>query len=78
MYVRLLSLDSCLVRNGGCDPNATCSHNAVSNGVQCTCNTGFKNIGVGSQVRCIGMLFSDISQILSNQQSCELRQLLSC
>ena len=70
-----MSLDSCLVDNGQCDPNATCSHNATTNAVVCTCNIGFTDIGSGSgsDVRCIGMLLNRVAQIGLIDMFCEFR-----
>lgn len=34
-------LDECKVKNGGCDVNADCSHNATTNAVVCTCKVGY-------------------------------------
>ncbi|CAF4639853.1 unnamed protein product, partial [Rotaria sp. Silwood2] len=48
----LLISDSCTINNGGCDHNATCSHNNVTNAVECKCNVGFEDVGSGSPVRC--------------------------
>ena len=47
-------LDSCTVNNGGCDPNAACSHDSTTNAVKCTCKTGYTNTGTGSNVVCTG------------------------
>ena len=49
-----LCTDSCLVKNGGCDGNATCSHNTTTNAVVCTCKTGYTNTGSDSKVICTG------------------------
>ena len=46
--------DSCTVNNGGCDPNAFCSHDTTTNAVQCTCKTGYTNTGSGSTTVCKG------------------------
>lgn len=48
-------LDSCQVKNGGCDCNAICSHEPTTNAVKCTCKTGYTNTGSGSSVNCTGM-----------------------
>ncbi|CAF4395274.1 unnamed protein product, partial [Rotaria magnacalcarata] len=40
------------VNNGGCDSNATCSHDASTNGVVCSCKNGFVNTGCGTTVKC--------------------------
>ena len=53
-YFDPLILDSCEVNNGGCDPNALCSHDSTSNAVICTCKTGYTNTGTGSNVVCTG------------------------
>ena len=50
-------LDSCLVKNGGCDPNAACSHDSKTNAVVCRCKPGFTNTGSGSTVVCKGNSF---------------------
>ena len=47
-------IDTCLVSNGGCDPNAICSHETPSNAVTCTCKTGYSDTGNGSNVVCTG------------------------
>ena len=49
-----LLLDSCQVNNGGCDPNAACSHDSATNAVKCTCKTGYANTGTGAAVVCTG------------------------
>lgn len=46
--------DSCTVSNGGCDPNAACSHDKDSNAVVCTCKTGYTNVGTDGTVVCKG------------------------
>ena len=51
-YSRLT--DSCKVTNGGCDVNAICTHDLTSNGVVCTCKTGFTNTGSATNVTCTG------------------------
>lgn len=56
-HVAILSscfADSCLVKNGGCDPNAVCSHEQTTNAVKCTCKTGYTNTGSDSNVVCTG------------------------
>ena len=53
---REFSLDSCQVNNGGCDPCATCSHDAATNSVVCTCKTGYTNTGSDSTVVCTGKI----------------------
>lgn len=50
-----LFLDSCEVKNGGCDPNAVCSHDSKSNAVRCSCKGGYTNIGCAYAVVCKGM-----------------------
>ena len=50
-------VDSCLVNNGGCGINATCSHDDTTDAVRCTCKTGFINIGSSSAVMCRGSIF---------------------
>ena len=47
-------VDSCLVKNGGCDTNAVCSHHSKTNAVKCTCKTGYTNTGSESNVVCTG------------------------
>jgi hypothetical protein len=47
-------LDTCQVRNGGCNENALCGHHPTSNIVTCTCKTGYINIGSNSTVTCLG------------------------
>ena len=47
-------VDSCDVNNGGCDPNAYCSHDESTFAVVCTCNAGYTNVGDMKQVRCEG------------------------
>jgi hypothetical protein len=49
-------LDSCEVKNGGCDKNADCSHDATSYDVVCTCKTGYTNVGKDGKVVCLGKL----------------------
>ncbi|CAF4959852.1 unnamed protein product, partial [Rotaria socialis] len=44
--------DSCTVNNGGCDPNAACSHDGTTYAVICACKTGYTNTGSGSKVVC--------------------------
>ena len=51
-----LILDSCEVKNGGCDPNAACSHDSKSNAVRCSCKGGYTNIGCAYTVVCKGMI----------------------
>ena len=51
--ITLISLAaSCLVKNGGCDQNATCTHAKATFAVQCTCKTGYTNVGTDSNVVC--------------------------
>ena len=50
-------VDACLVNNGGCDPNATCSHETSTNAVTCTCKTGYTNTGSATNVVCTGLEF---------------------
>ncbi|CAF4621154.1 unnamed protein product, partial [Rotaria socialis] len=42
----------CTDNNGGCDPNATCSHDATTNAIDCTCKTGYTNTGSSVNVVC--------------------------
>ena len=46
-------VDSCTIKNGGCDANAICSHHPTTNEVVCTCKTGFTNTGK-TNVTCTG------------------------
>ena len=46
-------IDSCTIKNGGCDANAICSHHPTTNEVVCTCKTGFTNTG-NTNVTCTG------------------------
>ncbi|CAM2730445.1 unnamed protein product, partial [Rotaria socialis] len=43
---------SCQVNNGECGSNATCSHDASTNAVVCSCKNGYVNSGTGSAIRC--------------------------
>ena len=54
MYI--VFIDSCTVKNGGCDCNAICSHDPTTFEVKCTCKTGYTNTGSGSDVNCTGKL----------------------
>ena len=47
-------VDACQVKNGGCDVNALCSHDATNNAVLCTCKAGYTNTGSGETVVCTG------------------------
>ncbi|CAF2050523.1 unnamed protein product, partial [Rotaria magnacalcarata] len=38
--------------NGGCAPNAGCSHDNTTNAAMCTCKTGYTNTGVAPNVVC--------------------------
>lgn len=49
-----MSIDSCLVKNGGCDVNAICSHDNKTFGIICTCKTGYSNTGSTTNVTCTG------------------------
>ncbi|CAF2058991.1 unnamed protein product, partial [Rotaria magnacalcarata] len=42
----------CSDNNGGCDPKATCSQDATTNAVSCTCKTGYTNTGSAVNVVC--------------------------
>ena len=54
--ISLKTLDKCEVNNGGCDNNATCSHNnSNSDLLICTCNPGYMNVDTGTNVLCVGM-----------------------
>lgn len=44
--------DSCNVNNGGCNSNATCSHDSTTYACTCTCKTGFVNTGSATNVVC--------------------------
>ena len=46
--------DSCLVKNGGCDVNADCSHDPKTNAVKCSCKIGYSNVGDANNVICNG------------------------
>lgn len=61
-------VDSCQVKNGGCDPNAVCSHERKTNEVACTCKTGYTNTSPTSTVVCTGKLdrLISISTIFSS------------
>ena len=50
----LLGVDTCQVKNGGCDGNAVCSHDGTSNAVVCTCKIGYTNAGSATNVTCTG------------------------
>ena len=47
-------IDSCQVNNGGCDTNAICSHDTMTNEVKCTCKTGYTNTTSASNAVCQG------------------------
>ena len=49
-----ITLDTCLVNNGGCDVNAICSHDSTTNAVKCYCKTGYSNTGSPTTVICTG------------------------
>ena len=49
-----ICLDTCQINNGDCDAHATCSHNATTYAVLCTCKTGYTNTGVAPNVTCTG------------------------
>ncbi|CAF1652431.1 unnamed protein product, partial [Rotaria magnacalcarata] len=42
----------CSDNNGGCDPKATCSQDATTNAVSCTCKAGYTNTGSAVNVVC--------------------------
>ena len=46
-------IDACLVDDGGCDCNADCSHETLTNEVKCTCNTGYVFDSAGSNAVCV-------------------------
>lgn len=58
-------VDSCLVNNGGCHIFADCTHNAISNAVECTCKKGYTNTGCNCHAFCIG-------EWANQPSSCEL------
>ena len=47
--------DACQVSNGGCDPNANCSHEKNTNAVVCTCKTGYTDTLSGAGASCTGI-----------------------
>lgn len=49
-------VDSCNIKNGDCDANADCSHDSVTNVVQCACKTGFTNTASDVNVACTGTI----------------------
>ena len=51
---KILLVDSCKVKNGGCDQYADCTHNADTFAVVCTCKTGYTNVGDAQKVICKG------------------------
>ena len=57
----MLTLDSCQINNGGCDPNAVCSHNATNYAIQCTCKTGYANTGCVCNALCVGEWSKEIT-----------------
>ena len=59
----LSSLDSCQVNNGGCDQNAICSHEAVTNAVVCQCRSGYTNTGCAVTVKCTGITLVSIRDV---------------
>ncbi|CAF2062799.1 unnamed protein product, partial [Rotaria magnacalcarata] len=48
----LISIGGCSDKNGGCDPKATCSRNATTKAVKCTCKAGYTNTGTPMNVVC--------------------------
>lgn len=50
----IVFIDSCKVKNGGCDSNAICSHDSTTFDVKCTCKIGYTNTGSDSSVNCTG------------------------
>ena len=42
------------MNNGGCDPNAACSHDSSTNAVKCKCKMGYTDVDSGSAVVCKG------------------------
>ena len=51
-FFSFILTDCCQVNNGGCDPNADCSHNPSTNAPVCTCRTGYVNTGSITNVVC--------------------------
>ena len=47
-------VDSCLVQNGGCDKNAECTHEKLTNAVVCICKVGYINNAEAPNVVCVG------------------------
>lgn len=48
-------LDSCTIKNGGCDDNAICSHDSLTYAIVCTCKAGYTNVGTNASVKCEGI-----------------------
>lgn len=63
-----MNLDSCQVKNGGCDANAACSHDRKTNEVVCTCKTGYTNTSPTSTVVCTGT--SKIEIVIESYLQC--------
>ena len=57
-----LCVDSCTIKNGGCDPNAACSHHPTTNAVVCTRNT--------TQQNALEKLYSFSSKMLGSAEKC--------
>ena len=53
-FLSRITVDTCLVNNGGCDVNAICSHESNTNAVKCSCKTGYTFAGTGSNLVCTG------------------------
>ena len=57
-YMRLDNLDLCEYKNGGCDNNATCSHDSPIDVANCTCKPGYRDSDPSpTNVVCIGKSF---------------------
>ncbi|CAF4473352.1 unnamed protein product [Rotaria socialis] len=50
--IKATTVLNCQVNNGECGSNATCSHDASTNAVVCSCKNGYVNSGTGSAIRC--------------------------
>ena len=51
--------DGCLVKNGGCDANAVCSHDSKTYAIRCNCRTGFINVGCICNPVCAGTAMTE-------------------
>ena len=76
-----VSVDSCLVNNGGCDPSALCSHDPRTNACQCSCKNGYTNTGSMSNVVCTGVFlfffFFSLPSFCSLQTSVSLTMVVA-